>query len=126
MFIRLKLNDDFDLLHGYNLYRSLSEDGGYQRINSSMINKSRSTYEDTTVTPGVAHYYYFTVVSDGGESDPSNISVATPSDTIAPLISHERIDVIPQGDNLTLRATVTDNVAVSSVNLIFRSENNSQ
>ena len=62
-----------ELLHGYNLYRSMSEDGAYTRINSSTINKTITEYVDTDVTPGVPHYYYFTVVSDGGESDPSNV-----------------------------------------------------
>ena len=74
--------DDFELLHGYNLYRSMSEDGTYTRINKSTINKSITSFLDTDVTPGVGHYYYFTVVSDSGESSPSNIALATPTDTI--------------------------------------------
>ncbi len=112
--------DDFELLHGYNLYRSLSEDGTYTRINSSTINKSITSFLDTDVTPGVPHYYYFTVVSDGGESDPSNIAMATPVDTIDPVITHKTETVVSLDDSLTLRATVTDNIAVSSVDIVFR------
>ncbi len=114
------MQDDFELLHGYNLYRSMSEDGSYTRINSSTINKTIMDYVDTDVTPGVPHYYYFTVVSDGGESDPSNIAIATPVDTIDPVITHKTETVVSLDDSLTLRATVTDNIAVSSVNIIFR------
>ena len=112
--------DDFDLLHGYNLYRSLSEDGTYTRINSSTINKSITSFLDTDVTPGVEHYYYFTVVSDSGESSPSNIALATPTDTIFPEMAHDPESVVSLGDSLTLRATVTDNIAVTAVNIVFR------
>ena len=114
------MQDDFELLHGYNLYRSLTADGTYTRINSSTINKTITEYMDTDVTPGVPHYYYFTVVSDGGESDPSNIAMATPVDTIDPVITHKTETVVSLDDSLTLRATVTDNIAVSSVNIVFR------
>ncbi len=112
--------DDFELLHGYNLYRSMTEEGTYTRINSSTINKSITSFLDTDVTPGVEHYYYFTVVSDSGESSPSNIALATPTDTILPVVTHITESVVSQGDSLTLRATVTDNIAVTAVNMVFR------
>ena len=117
--------DDFELLHGYNLYRSMSEDGNYTRVNSSTINKSITSFLDTDVTPGVGHYYYFTVVSDGGESSPSNIAMATPVDTVLPVITHLTETVVSQGDSLTLRATVTDNIAVTAVNMVLRNAANS-
>ncbi len=117
--------DDFELLHGYNLYRSLSENGTYTRINSSTINKSITSFLDTDVTPGVDHYYYFTVVSDGGESSPSNIALATPTDTIDPVITHKTETVVSLDDSLTLRATVTDNIAVTEVNIVHRNASNS-
>jgi len=112
--------DDFELLHGYNLYRSLTEDGNYARVNKSTINKDTTDFVDTDVTPGVGHYYYFTVVSDSGESSPSNIALATPTDTIFPEMAHEPESVVSLGDSLTLRATVTDNIAVIGVNIVFR------
>ena len=117
--------DDFELLHGYNLYRSMSEDGTYTRINKSTINKSITSFLDTDVTPGVGHYYYFTVVSDSGESSPSNIAMATPVDTVLPVITHLTETVVSQGDSLTLRATVTDNIAVTAVNMVLRNAANS-
>ena len=119
------MQDDFELLHGYNLYRSMSEDGSYERINSSTINKTILEYVDTDVTPGVPHYYYFTVVTDGGESDPSNIAMATPVDTIDPVIIHKTVTVVSLDESLTLRATVTDNIAVASVNIVFRDASSS-
>jgi subtilisin family serine protease len=112
--------DDFELLHGYNLYRSLAEDGTYSRVNKSTINKDITDFVDTDVTPGVGHYYYFTVVSDSGESSPSNIALATPTDTIFPEMAHDPESVVSLGDSLTLRATVTDNIAVTAVNIVFR------
>ncbi|MBT5795855.1 MAG: fibronectin type III domain-containing protein, partial [Porticoccaceae bacterium] len=112
--------DDFELLHGYNLYRSLKEDGTYARVNKSTINKDTTDFVDTDVTPGVGHYYYFTVVSDSGESSPSNIALATPTDTIFPEMAHDPESVVSLGESLTLRATVTDNIAVITVNIVFR------
>ena len=52
--------------------------------------------------------------------DPSNIAMATPVDTIDPVITHKTETVVSLDDSLTLRATVTDNIAVSSVNVVFR------
>lgn len=119
------MQDDFDLLHGYNLYRSMSENGSYVRINSSTINKSILEFVDVDVTPGIPHYYYFTVVTDSGESSPSNIAMATPVDTIDPVITHKTETVVSLDDSLTLRANVTDNIAVASVTMVFRNASSS-
>ena len=119
------IQDDFELLHGYNLYRSMEENGNYTRINSSTINKTINEYVDTDVTPGVQHFYYFKVVTDGGESNPSNIAVAAPLDTVDPVITHKTETVISLNDSLTLRATVTDNILVRSVNIFFRNAQSS-
>ena len=68
------------------------------------------------------HYYYFTVMSDAGESETrSNLAVATPVDTILPTLSHSAETVALYKENLTIRAEVTDNIMVSSVTLFFRS-----
>ena len=120
------MQDDFELLHGYNLYRSMSEDGTYTRINSSTINKSVTEYVDLDVTPGEDHYYYFTVVSDGGESDPSNVAMATPVDTILPVVTHKPESVVSLDDSVTLRATATDNIAVAEVNIAIRNATTSE
>ncbi|SVC97942.1 uncharacterized protein METZ01_LOCUS350796, partial [marine metagenome] len=101
--------DDFDLLHGFNLYRSLTADGTFTRVNSSTINKTDTNFTDTDVAPGVLHYYYFTVVTDGGESDASNMAMASPTDTVEPVIAHNAPAFALVSENLTLRATATDN-----------------
>jgi len=113
--------DDFDLLAGYNLYRSTSQDGTYTRINPTIIPPDQKTWRDTNVTPGIAYYYYFTVVkSDMSESDPSNIAEGTPIDTIAPTIAHAPITSATYGMGLSIFADVTDNVAVDAVTLKYR------
>lgn len=113
--------DDFDLLAGFNLYRSTSQDGTYTRLNTSIIPPDQRTYRDTNVQPGQPYYYYFTVVkSDMTESDPSNIATATPVDTVSPVISHTPVTQAPPGLPLTLFADVTDNVGVQGVALYYR------
>jgi len=113
--------DDFDLLAGYNLYRSTSQDGAYNRINSSIIPPDEHTWRDTDVIPGQPYYYYFKVVkSDMSESAQSNIAAATPIDTIQPVITHTPITEAAPGLPLTISADVTDNVGVQSVTLYYR------
>lgn len=112
---------DFDLLAGFNLYRSTTLDGVYSRINPSIIPPDVRTYRDTNVIPGQPYFYKFTVVkSDMTESDFSNIATATPLDTIPPVLTHTPITSAEPGQPLTLNATATDNVAVSSVVLFYR------
>ena len=113
--------NDFDLLAGFNLYRSTSQDGSYSRINASIIPPDVRSYRDTNVTPGQPYYYKFTVVkSDMTESDFSNVATATPVDTIPPVISHTPVTAAPPGLPLTLTADVTDNVGVQTVTLFYR------
>lgn len=112
--------DDFDLLNGYNVYRSLTEDGTYERLNSSTLNKDITTFVDDAVTPGVPHYYYFTVVTGRNESEPSNIAMAVPQDTIPPTVSHQPKTVVQAATSLTLRATITDNIRIASAQLHYR------
>jgi PKD repeat protein/subtilisin family serine protease len=113
--------DDFDLLAGFNLYRSTSQDGIYTRINASIIPPDQRTWRDTNVQPGQPYYYKFTVVkTDMTESDFSNVATATPVDTIPPVISHTPVTQAPPGLPLTLFADVTDNVGVQGVTLYYR------
>ncbi|HIP96038.1 MAG TPA: serine protease, partial [Anaerolineae bacterium] len=113
--------DDFDLLAGFNLYRSTSISGTYSVINSGLIPPDQRAYRDTNVQPGQTYYYKFTVVkTDMSESDPSNIASATPIDTIPPTISHTPVTDAPPGLPLTLFADVTDNVGVQGVTLYYR------
>jgi hypothetical protein len=112
---------DFPLLAGYNLYRSTSLAGQYQRVNTTTIPQGMTTWIDTNVVPGQPYFYYFTVVlTDLTESDPSNIASATPTDTVPPTLVHTPVTTASPGLPLTLRANVTDNVAVQSVRLFHR------
>jgi fibronectin type 3 domain-containing protein len=101
------IQDDFDLLAGYNLYRSTSEDGTYQRINSVIIPDGNESFRDLDVAPGQIYYYKFQVVkTDMGESSDSNITSATPLDTIAPVISHTPIATAQPNLSLTIPAAI--------------------
>lgn len=112
---------DFDLLAGFNLYRSDWMNGSYNRINSSILPPETRSFRDTNVVPGRPYYYKFTVVkSDMTESDFSNIASATPLDTIPPVLTHTPVTSAAPGQPLTLVATATDNVAVNSVTLYHR------
>jgi PKD repeat protein len=113
--------DDFELLSGFNLYRSTSQAGAYSRINSSIIPPAERSYRDTSVTPGQPYYYKFTIVkSDMSESDFSNLTQATPLDTIPPVLIHTAITSADPGLPLTISAEATDNVAVTGLTLYYR------
>ena len=113
--------NDFDLLAGYNLYRSTSPDSGFARINTVTIPAQQKTFADTDVQPGQLYYYMFTVVkTDMTESAGSNVASAAPKDTIPPTITHTPITTAQPGLALTISAEVTDNVTVSGVTLFHR------
>ena len=113
--------DDFDTLMGYNIYRSTSEDGFYQRLNSTVIPADQMEFFDDTVEPGVQYYYNFTVVkTDLTESEPSGKISIMSKDTMAPDIYHSVVARATAGSNLVISATVTDNLSITYVNLYYR------
>lgn len=113
--------DDFDTLMGYNVYRSDSEDGFYQRLNDQVIPADTKAFFDDTVEPGVVYYYNFTVVkTDLSESVPSGKITIQALDTMAPNIYHTPVYTAKTGSNLVVTATVTDNLSISSVKLLYR------
>ena len=113
--------DDFDLLAGYNVYRSDSIDGVYQRLNDSIIPVGQESYIDHDVTPAVPMYYKFTVVqTDMTESDYSNVASAAALDSIPPVITHVPATSAAPSYALHLSAVVTDNVDVEDVSLSYR------
>jgi uncharacterized protein YjdB/subtilisin family serine protease len=116
--------DDFETLAGYNIYRSESRDGGFERINSSIIPSDQKVFEDTKVVPGKMYFYRFTVVKTNlTESEFSNIASAAPVDTIIPTISHTPIMKANVGQPVQIFADVTDNVKVEKVTLFYKSTN---
>jgi hypothetical protein len=121
------VQDDFDLMAGFNLYRSQSAEGNFQRINQNLLSPATKDFRDTNVAPGETYYYKFTVVkTDFTESDYSNVSESTPLDTIPPNISHSEVHSASPGLPVTLTADATDNVQVVSVKLFYRSIGDSE
>ncbi len=120
----IKLNwtqDDFETLAGYNVYRSTSEDGYYQRLNSYVIPADVKEFFDDTVEPGKRYYYNFTVVqTDLHESTPSGKISIMSMDTMAPDIYHTPVRTAYTGSNLLISATVTDNLGIDTVIVHYR------
>jgi len=113
--------DDFETLVGYNIYRSTSEDGYYQKVNTTMIPVGEEEFFDTGVEPGQIYYYNFTVVkSDLSESLPSGKIVIQAKDTMSPNIYHSTPGTAFMGENLILGATITDNLAIQTAKLYYR------
>lgn len=113
--------DDFDTLMGYNVYRSTSEDGYYQKLNTTVIPADTMEWFDDTVEPGVVYYYNFTVVkTDMSESEPSGKITIMSKDTMAPNIYHSVVPTATTGSNLIITATVTDNLYIAHAKIYFR------
>ena len=118
--------DDFDLLAGYHIYRSESENGTYARINSTLVPSGQNTYVDTQGAPGVTAYYKFTVVkTDLSESGFSNVASAAPLDNIPPVISHTPISTATPGVGISIFAEITDNIGVTGSTLYYRKKGTS-
>lgn len=115
------MQDDFDTLAGYNVYRSDREDGYYTRLNDYVIPADIKEFFDDTVEPGKRYYYNFTVVkTDLSESTPSGKISIMSMDTMAPDIYHSPVRTAYTGSNLLISATVTDNLALNTVILYYR------
>ena len=113
--------NDYDLLAGYNLYRSTSLTGTYAKINSVLITEGNEFFVDTAVTPAVPMYYKFTVVTtDMTESDYSNVASAAAVDTVPAVVTHTPVTSARPSQSLPISATVTDNVGVQGVTLNYR------
>ncbi len=117
------MQDDYDTLMGYNVYRSEEKDGNYTKLNTSVIPSNENTFLDDNAEPGKTYWYTFTVVfSDMTESSPAGKISCTCLDTIAPSIYHTPINQGYLNNNLVIACTASDNVAVSSVTLNYRTK----
>ena len=115
------MQDDFELLAGFNLYRATQTNGPFTRLNATVIPPDQRAWRDRNVQPGQTYFYKFTVVkTDFAESDFSNLASATPLDTLPPVVTHTPLTSALPGLPLTLFADVTDNVGVQGVTLFFR------
>lgn len=116
------MQDDFDTLAGYNVYRSDKEDGFYQRLNDYVLTVGTNEFFDSTVEPGKMYYYNFTVVkTDMSESNLSGKINVMSMDTMAPDIYHSPIRTAYTGSNLVVSATITDNLQITQAVLWYRS-----
>lgn len=119
--------DEFDTLAGYNVYRATKEDGLYTKLNKTIIAADTKEWFDDTVVPGERYYYNFTVVeSDMTESEPSGKITVQAYDTMAPNIYHSPVVHAFTGSKLMISATVTDNVAVDTVTLYYRTKGDTE
>ncbi len=126
------MQDDYETLAGYNLYRSTSYDKdiplakqGFVKVNRSVISSEECSYIDRDVEQGVDYYYYFTVADTAfKESAPSNVIMCTPVDSEAPVISHKPVKAAVPNSQLAITVNVTDNVAVRNVSLHYRTVGN--
>lgn len=117
------LQDDYDTLLGYNVYRSESKDGNYVKLNTTTIPENENTFLDVDAVPGVTYWYVFTVtLTDFTESAPSGKISCQAIDNIAPNIYHTPVSQAYVGNNLTINCTASDNVSVVSGLLYYRTK----
>ena len=115
------VQDDYDTLLGYNIYRSTEKDGNYVKLNPTIILPTETTFLDENAEPGKTYWYTYTVVlSDFTESAPAGKVQATAMDTILPTIYHTPVNQGYQNNNLVISCTASDNVSVTKVTLYYR------
>ena len=115
------IQDDYDTLLGYNIYRSTEKDGNFVRMNPAIIPAGENTFIDNNTEPGVQYWYTFTVVlTDFTESNPAGKVTCTALDTILPNIYHTPVNQGYLNNNLVISATATDNIGVQTVTLYYR------
>jgi hypothetical protein len=113
------MQDDYEMVGGYNIYRSNTQDGTYIKVNQAPI--LGLTYEDSNVDAGKTYYYTFrAILSDGTLSPDSNIASATILDNIKPTITHTPILKVNPGNSKRVTAIITDNIEISSVKIYYR------
>lgn len=115
------VQDDYDVVMGYNIYRSEKENGDYTKLNTTIIPKEETTFIDDNAEPGKTYYYVFTVVlTDLSESTPSGKTQCTVLDTILPTVYHTPVNQGYAGNNLLISVTASDNIGVKDAKLYYR------
>lgn len=113
--------DDYDTLLGYNIYRATSKDGNYVKLNPAILLPTDNTFLDENAEPGKTYWYTYTVVlTDFSESNPAGKVMATAMDTLAPNMYHTPVNQGYMNNNLVISCTASDNVAISTVTLYYR------
>lgn len=113
--------DDYDTLLGYNIYRSEKKDGNYVKLNPAILLPDELTFLDENAEPGKTYWFTYTVVlTDFTESNPAGRVQATANDTMAPTLYHTPVNQGYKDNNLVISCTASDNVAIASVTLYYR------
>ena len=78
--VTLRWNPSISPVAGYNVYRSATPGGPYERVNPSVA--AGTNYQDSSVQSGMTYYYVGTAVSAGGiespYSSPSQATIPSP------------------------------------------------
>lgn len=122
----IKLNfvqDDYETLLGYNIYRSEEKDGNYVKLNNTILLPEENEFIDENAEPGKTYWYTYTVVlSDFSESTPAGKVFCTAMDTLSPTLYHTPVNQGYKGNNLVISCLASDNMKVESVTLYYRSK----
>jgi fibronectin type 3 domain-containing protein len=108
-----------DNFAGYNLFRSLSSGGGYEKINSTLI--TSHSYTDSPVTNGQIYYYALTAINTSGDESSLSKKIQItphPADTTHPviIISTPLNGGIAVSPDLFVSGTIDDVEATVTVN----------
>ncbi len=120
------MQDDYETLAGYNIYRSTSYDNtvdvseqNFEKINPYLM--VGESFEDENVSVGTDYYYYFTVMDTAfNESEPSNVVECTPKEAEPPTIKVPTVMSTAANAPIRISTEVTDNVAVTGVKLYYK------
>lgn len=115
------IQDDFEEVMGYNIYRSEYRDGQDIRINPTLVSKDENTYIDIDAEPGKTYWYSFTIITtDMKESSPSPDIMATMVDSEAPNVYHTPVNQAYVGNDLVITCSASDNIDVEELKLYYR------
>lgn len=124
------MQDDYDTLAGYNIYRATSydtdkkpEEQKFTRVNKSVLNADELSFIDENVRAGTDYYYYFTVVdTDLNESKASNVISCCPLEGEPPVIVHTPVKTLTPDKAIAITADITDNVKVAGATLYYKNK----
>ena len=124
------MQDDYDTLAGYNIYRATSYDANkkpeekkFTRVNKSVLNADELSFVDENVKVGTDYYYYFTVVdTDLNESKASNVVSCCPLEGEPPVIVHTPVKTLTPDKAIAMTADITDNVKVAGATLYYKNK----
>lgn len=124
------MQDDYDTLAGYNIYRATSydvdkkpEEQKFTKVNKSVLNADELSFIDENVKAGTDYYYYFTVVdTDLNESKASNVISCCPLEGEPPVIVHTPVETLTPDKAIAITADITDNVKVAGATLYYKNK----